>query len=208
MDELVVYQPTKAVSYGHAPRRRGLRRGWELAQDFLREHTSATLVKVGVSTFEASPWTGLATVEAALRRAQDLFGAPVRENQWDLAPEQLEQALAFAFEHDLRQKIGPAFVSFHYDFTWRDMPNPGPSAPFAWRGNALGILMEGSRVQLQPDFQFAAAASDRAFVARLRELEPAYPFKPRDAYYYRLVPKKSGPGERMIKLGEGWKDRV
>lgn len=43
------------------------------------------------------------------------------------------------------------------------------------------------------------------FKHKLCQLEQSMPFKPKDSYYYRLEPKKTGKGEKMVKLHEGWK---
>jgi hypothetical protein len=195
--ERVVYQPPKTVSYGQAPRVRGLRQGWELARTFLEEHTVPGAPRIRLWTLETNPVTSAAAA---------VFGAPPNGPEWQLGPERLDEALAFAF--DKRQHglpIGAFLLSLWYDFSWRNMPNPEPGHPSPARDNTLGILFHPRSIQLQPTFQFAAPSHDQDFLMRLRQLETTFPFKPKDAYYYRVLPKKSGPGERMIRLGEGWK---
>jgi hypothetical protein len=34
------------------------------------------------------------------------------------------------------------------------------------------------------------------------------PFVPKDDYYYCVEPKKSGDGEKLVKLRKGWKNTV
>ncbi len=45
------------------------------------------------------------------------------------------------------------------------------------------------------------------FISRLRELEAAMPFAPKDNYYYRVLkPRQSGRGHKLVKLRRrvGW----
>ncbi|MGC4076595.1 MAG: hypothetical protein QM702_06080 [Rubrivivax sp.] len=123
------------------------------------------------------------------------------------APSLLE-ALEFAFADEMRpkQQIGPCSLYLSYSFTWKEMPNPEilPMEHFG-RGNSLGVSVGGRRVFIQPTFLFGASDTDCEFVTALRELEAAMPFVPKETNYYRVEPKKSGKGEKLVKLQSGWR---
>ena len=90
------------------------------------------------------------------------------------------------------------------------MPNPPISRPSAHfgKGNWLGVSVGGRKVFIQPTFLFGASEQDREFVAKLKTLEGTMPFVPKDSYYYRLEPKKTGEGEKLVKLHPGWQSAV
>jgi hypothetical protein len=65
-------------------------------------------------------------------------------------------------------------------------------------------MVGARRMFLQPTFVFEASDSDVDSITRLRELEAAMPFVPNDNYYYRVEAKKSGRGQKLVKLHKGW----
>lgn len=82
------------------------------------------------------------------------------------------------------------------------MPNPQLLRP----ANTLAAMVGARRLFLQPTFIFEATDADVDFIARLTELEAVMPFVPNDTYYYRVEPKKSGRGQKLVKLHKGWKN--
>jgi hypothetical protein len=208
---LVAYHPPKSVSHGHGPKARSTRKAWKTIQEFLVEHTIAELRSpLKLMSWGASQWNDPALVEAVRAEASEIFGAPTSISgeffNWELPIARLAEALEFAFTDDTRPKqaLGPVGLYISYSFTWKNMPNPAAPSEHFRRGNWLGISVGGRRVFIQPTFLFEA--SDRDFIAQLKQLESSMPFAPKDDYYYRLEPKKSGTGEKLVKLHRGWKD--
>ena len=64
--------------------------------------------------------------------------------------------------------------------------------------------MGGRKLFLQPTFLFEASDQDQTFIAQLKLLEQSMPFAPKDTNYYRIELKKSGKGEKLVKLHPGW----
>jgi len=155
-----------------------------------------------------------AVVEATPAEAHEAFGPPTSVsgifNNWELPATQLNEALEFAFADEKRPKqpLGPVGLYISYSFEWREMPNPDPSrlsTQFKHR-NEIAVALGGRRTFILPSFKFGASDQDAEFVAKLRALEAAMPFCPKDDYYYRIEPRKSGDGEKLVKLHKGWKD--
>jgi hypothetical protein len=159
----------------------------------------------------ACQWTDPAVVESVRTEATDIFGAPTSISgeffNWELPIAQLAEVLEFAFADDIRpkQELGPVGLYVSYSFTWKNMPNPTEPTQHFGRGNWLGISVGARRVFIQPTFLFQASDRDHDFIAQLKQLETSMPFAPKDHYYYRLEPKKSGTGEKLVKLHRGWK---
>lgn len=211
--KLIAYHPPKSVSHGHGPRVRNSRKAWQAIQEFLVEHTIAELRSpLKLMSWGASQWTDAAVVEAVRAEATEVFGAPTRISgescNWELPIENIAKALEFAFADETRPKqaIGPVSLHIWYSLSWKNMPNPKEPSEHFGRGNLLGISVGCRRVFIQPMFLFGASDQDSNFLARLKRLESSMPFAPKDDYYYRLEPKKSGAGEKMVKLHRGWKD--
>ena len=135
-----------------------------------------------------------------------MFGPATRISgeffSWDLPVASLPEALEFAFADEQRpkQSVGPVHLYLSYTFRWKFMPNPQSLRP----ANGLGVMLGARRMFLQPNFVFEASDSDVDFISRLRELEAAMPFAPKDNYYYRVEAKKSGRGQKLVKLHKGW----
>ena len=162
--------------------------------------------------FGPGQWTDEAVVIAARAEAQHSFGAPTSISgsfySWELTEQMLPEALEFAFADDDRPKqpVGPTSLYVSYSFDWRAMPNFPSNArnDYVSRGNSLGVSLGGRRVFIQPTFQFNASDEDPEFRAKLRELETTMPFKPKSTYYYRMEAKKTGKGQKLVKLSAGW----
>jgi len=158
----------------------------------------------------ASQWTNSALVEAVRAEATEIFGAPTSISgeffNLELPIERLLEALEFAFADDTRPKqaLGPVGLYVSYSFRWKNLPNPLTPTEHFGRGNWLGVSLGGRRVFIQPTFLFES--SERDFITQLKQLESAMPFAPKDDYYYRLEPKKTSVGEKLVKLHRGWKD--
>lgn len=105
------------------------------------------------------------------------------------------------------QQLGPVGLSFWYSYEWKSLP-PVPrgadSSHFA-RGCHLGVSIGARKCFIQPTFLFSLPSSSQELIRFLSELEPDLPFTPKDEYFYRVVPKKSGTGERLVKLHRGWR---
>lgn len=210
---LLAYHPPKSVSHGHGPRARTARKAWDATQEFLNRQTVAVLhTPIKLSVFGPSQWTDASLVELVRSEAEARFGEPEISGEfhnWALPVEQLGTALDFAFADEGRptQSLGPSRLFVAYSFEWRTMPNPQTiSKEHFGRGNWLGVSLLGRRVVIQPTFLFEASYQDPHFVGELKELEKAMPFVPNDRYYCRLEPKKTGTGEKLVKLPKGWKD--
>ena len=210
---MIAYHPPKSVSHGHGSRVRGTRKAWEATQTFLREETAAELrLPVKLMLWGPSQWTDQAVVLQTRESANEEFGAPTtisgEFHNWELKADDLATALEFAIADDERprQSLGPVSLYVSYSFSWRTMPNPPPgeTTQFFGRGSSMGVSVGGRRVFVQPTFLFAASDQDPLFRAELRALERSLPFKPNSNYYYRVEAKKSGGGDKRVKLPEGW----
>ncbi|MFO1415154.1 MAG: hypothetical protein U1F10_14865 [Burkholderiales bacterium] len=211
----IEYAPPKSASFGHAALPRDPRRAWPAIRRFLAGHTincelsGAPELAITIVS-DACDRDGML---AAWAEATDRFGAPTATSgdsrRWTLPPAQLDAAVAFALEDDRRppQPVGPVHLSFFYVFDWRDLPNhpPAPKFPRALTASRLGVHLGGGKAFVQPALRFAASDADPAFVARLRALEAAMPFKPKDDCYCRVEPKATGRGDRLVRLAPGWK---
>lgn len=208
---VIAYHPPKSASHGHGPRARSTRKAWGAIQEFLAAHTiSEPRSPLRLMSWGATQWTDPALVEAVRTEATEIFGAPTSLSgefcNWELPVARLAEALEFAFADDARPKqaLGPVGLHVSYSFRWKNLPNPSVPTEHFGRGNWLGVSLGGRRVFIQPTFLFES--SEGNFITQLKQLESAMPFVPRDDYYYRLEPKKSGPGEKLVKLHRGWKD--
>jgi hypothetical protein len=208
---VIAYHPPKSRSHGHGPRTRGTREAWKSIQDFLVGHTIAELHSpLKLMSWGASQWTDSALVETVRAEATELFGAPTAISgeffNWELPVARLSEALEFAVADDARPKqaLGPVGLYVSYSFTWKNLQTPSAPSQHFRRGNWLGISVGGRRVLIQPTFLFEA--TERDFIPQLKHLESSMPFAPKDDYYYRLEPKKSGSGEKLVRLHRGWKD--
>jgi len=208
---VIAYHPPKSASYGHGPRARTTRKAWSAIQEFLAAHTISELrAPLKLMSWGASQWTNSALVEAVRAEATEIFGAPTSISgeffNLELPIERLLEALEFAFADDTRPKqaLGPVGLYVSYSFRWKNLPNPLTPTEHFGRGNWLGVSLGGRRVFIQPTFLFES--SERDFITQLKQLESAMPFAPKDDYYYRLEPKKTSVGEKLVKLHRGWKD--
>lgn len=210
----IAYHPPKSVSHGHGPRARSARKAWDATLAFLELNTVSELRSpLKLTIWGPSEWTDRAVVEAARADAARLFGAPTsisgEFHNWELPTERMSEALEFAFRDEERpkQSLGPVSLYVSYTFSWKTMPNLTfkPTEHFG-RGNWLGVSIGGRRVFLQPTFLFGASDRDREFTTKLKALELTMPFVPKETYYYRLEAKKSGAGEKLVKLRAGWRD--
>lgn len=182
-------------------------------RSFLDEQTISELGSpLRLTLWGSSQWTDAAVVEATRTQAVEAFG-PVTSisggfHNWELQTDRLADAVEFALADEQRpkQSLGPVSLYVSYSFEWKSMPNPahGESRTHFERGSRLGVSIGGRKVFLQPTFLFGASDTDPAFVSRLRSLEAKMPFVPKPTHYYRVEAKKTGPGERMVKLKSDW----
>jgi hypothetical protein len=181
----------------------------------LREYTNAELrAPLKLMLWASTRYFDAAVIEATRAAATSAFGPATSTSgefaTWDMPVPRLDDALEFVFDANQRPKplngIGPIDLYVCYSFRWKTMSNPQvlPRGHFA-RGNFLGVSIGAWRLFIQPTFLFEATDGDLRFIADLRRLETAMPFAPNDTYYYRIEPKKTGPGEKLVKLHKGWK---
>jgi len=214
---MIAYHPPKSVSHGHGSRVRGTRKGWAATQAFLQEQTESEIrLPLKLMIWGPSQWTDQAVVAEARLAANHRFGTPTsisgEFHNWELGKNEMPSALEFSFADDERpkQSLGPVSLYVSYSFAWRSMPNPPAAKPTQHfgRGNSIGVSVGGRRVFIQPTFLFAASDEDPLFRSKLRELEQLMPFVPNSRYYHRVEAKKSGGGEKLVKLTEGWNSVV
>jgi hypothetical protein len=212
---VIAYHPPKSRSHGHGPRARTPRKAWSATQDFLREHTTFELQRpLDLTLWASARLFDESTIEAARSKATSMFGPVTTASgeflKWELPVFRLDEALDFVLDgdHPTDEKagIGPIDLYVSYLFKWNAMSNPEvlPSEHFT-RGNFLGVSISTRRLFIQPTFLFEAPERDWQFIANLQQLEAAMPFVPNDMYYYRIEPKKTGRGEKLVKLHNGWK---
>ena len=211
---LLAYLPPKSATHGHGPRARRPKTAWAATQTFLNKHTIAQLRSpLKLHVWGHDQFTDPAIVEATLAEANEAFGPPTSVsgifNEWELPSTQLNDALDFAFADDQRPKqpLGPVGLYISYSFEWREMPNPSRSQLSTQfkSGNKIAVALGGRRAFILPVFKFSASDQNAEFTAKLRALEAAMPFTPKDEYYYRIEPKKSGDGEKLVKLHKAGK---
>lgn len=212
MMNVIAYHPPKSVSFSHGPRARSPRKAWAAIQTFLQEHTIGELREpIELEVWGAGQWTDSKVLDSARKKASEIFGTVTNISgefwSWKLESSKLEEALEFVFAYEIqpKQPLGPVNLYLRFSFAWRDMPNPSIRTTHFNSGNLLGITLSSHKVIIQPTFLFGASDTDSIFSQRLDQLEQLMPFKPKDSYYYRLESKKTGKGEKLVKLKEGWK---
>jgi len=212
--EFVAYHPPKSVSHGHGSRARNAKRAWAATEEFISKHTNATLgPALRVTVWGPSEWTDAAVCEKAIDEGILAFGSSPTVsgifNVWELPNASLPQALEFAFKDEERpkQQLGPVGLSFWYSFEWKSLPpvSRGADSSHFARGCHLGVSVGARKCFIQPTFLFSLPSSSPELVRFLSELEPDLPFIPNDEYFCRVVPKKSGKGEKLVKLHRGWR---
>lgn len=213
MMNVIAYHPPKSVSFSHGPRSRSPRKAWAAIVTFLQEHTIGELREpIELEVWGAGQWTDSRILDTARKEVSEIFGLATSISgefwSWKLESSKLEEALEFvlSYETQPKQPFGPVNLYFRFSFAWKDMPNPSITTKHFSNGNWLGITLSSQRVIIQPTFLFGASDIDRAFTQKLHQLEQLMPFKPKDSYYYRLESKKTGSGEKLVKLKEGWKN--
>ena len=213
IDELVAYHPPKSVGHGHHSRVRDARKAWASTQRFLEAHADAQLAEpLNVTIWGPNEWTEKAVAEATIAEATEVFGAlPTVSGifyNWELPRNNLDQALEFAFADETRpkQQLGPVSLRIWYAIEWKTLHPPARSAtsPYS-RGSKLGVSIGSRKVFLQPTFLFALPCHSARLKKLLVEMEADLPFIMREDYFQRVVPKKDGNGEKLVKLHKGWR---
>ena len=114
---------------------------------------------------------------------------------------------ALASERRPKQDVTPFSLYMTYTLNWR-AAQAATARSFgvpAMAANQLGVMIDDHQLFLQPSFSFEGSDTDPGFIKRLLELECAMPFVPRDDCYFRIEPKKTGKGNKLVKLQKGWK---
>jgi hypothetical protein len=216
-DEFVAYYPPKSVGHGHHSRDRDPRKAWALTQKFLEAHAFADLAEPLKLTIWGpnNKWTDKTVSEDTIAEATQTFRAPPAVSgifySWELPETILLQALEFAFADDERpkQSLGPVSLYISYGIEWKTLKPPVRDKPRLYRhGSKLGVSVGGRKVFLQPTFLFGLPFQAPKLRRILTEIEGDLPFTMRDDFFQRVVPKKSGNGEKLVKLHKGWRSAI
>ena len=214
--EFVAYHPPKTVSHGHGAKARNAKKAWVATQEFLSKHTNAILSPIlKVTVWGSSEWTDTAVCEQTIAEGTVAFGCPPEVsgmfNVWELPNSCLSEALAFAFKDDERpkQQLGPVSLSIWYSFEWKTLPPVPRGAESTFRRSCrLGVSIGGRKCFIQPTFLFSLPFDSPELIGFLSGLDADLPFVPKDEYFYRVASKKSGNGEKLIKLSRGWRNGI
>jgi hypothetical protein len=215
VEEWLVYNPPKSVSFGHTSTPRDPRKAWPIVEKFLGSLANVELGhSVELTCHEGGKWTDIAIAERRIEEAKSLFGAASNPQdaypRWSISSEQVSSAVRFALDDDRypKQEIGP--VSFHcyYRFLWPEFeqrPYWASKNDTRPRSSSLGITVGGRRLFLQPTLVFPAPWSSDYLREYLVRVEQTIPFRFRDQYFKRWIPaKKSGYG-RFLNLPASWR---
>jgi len=213
LDELVAYFPPKSVGHGHGSRIRDARKVWRATQQFLEIHAHAELTEpLKLTVWGASEWTDKAVSEEALEEATTLFKSAPKVSgifsNWELPRSALSDAIEFAFRDEQRakQSIGPVALYLSYRIEWKALPPPvRRKGEHYFHGTKLGVSIGGRKMFFQPTFLFPLPFQSTRLHRILAQLEQDLPFKFRDDFFQRVVPKKSGEGDKLVKLPKGWR---
>ncbi|NJM43744.1 MAG: hypothetical protein HC858_06745, partial [Brachymonas sp.] len=125
------------------------------------------------------------------------------QGEWQFTHEQLPQALKLAFaEHRWpKQADGPAWLSFSYEFEWKELPHLCETK--LPRSSRLHVIVSAQRIFLQPTFVFPRPWDSRELLQFIHKIKPELPLQLRDQYFRRLIPSKDGDF-RMLKLPKDW----
>jgi hypothetical protein len=216
--EWVVYQAPKSVSFGHQSRIRDPRRAWPAVEKFLNDLTLFTLDdRIELACHDAGPQTDAEVAATRHREAQRCFGPEVPQGsyrthpRWKLDAIQLPAAIQFALDDDRfpKQESGPTWLSFHYQFHWKEFGAPSIEPGGADRRigvSRLGIHLGGQRLFLQPHFVYPAPWNSEVLKDFIDRSELVVPFRFRDQYFQRWLPPKSpASGGRSLRLERTWR---
>lgn len=200
--EFVSYQPTKSASYGHQTGVRDSRTAWKGVEQFLEAFTIFSPPTL-ISFRCVSPFSGSCTVFNEFRVFANRELGTTDQGEWQFRPEQLPQALHLAFaEHRWpKQADGPAWLSFSYDFEWKELPRLGETT--LPQSSRLHVIVSAQRIFLQPTFVFPQPWDSLELLQFLHDVKPHLPLRLRDQYFRRLLPSKKGDF-RALKLPKDW----
>lgn len=215
VEEWVVYDPPKSVSFGHSSVPRDPRKAWPIVEGFL---SCLDKVEWGhhveLTCHESSRWTDVSVAERRISEAKSLFGPSLNPQdphpRWKISGSQLLSAIQFALDDDKypKQQMGPVSFYFSYHFLWTEFEQrpywTGRRDPRS-RSSRLGVTIGGRKLFLQPTFVFPAPWSSDHLREFIMRVEQSVPFRFRDQYFKRSIPpKKTGRG-RLLNLPRSWR---
>ena len=222
----MIYAPDKGVSYGQAPRARGVRRVWDDVQRFLAACTVAQPPEhVALTAFRATKWDDDATAEACLVRVRKRFGAPDEDERsggemwptgepvkgghlrWRGTPERVPELVEFmaAGEPWPKQTLGPVELRVSYRFAWRD---PATADRIVAADGSAGVPLSeititlGRRSFIQPTLWFPYAWTDPRLASLLEALSPCLPFPLLARHLRSATAQPDGSGFRFAKIAQ------
>ena len=218
VEEWVIYDPPKSVSFGHSSIPRDPRKAWPIVEKFLGNLDKIELGhNVELTCHEGGKWTDVSIAERRISEAKNLFGPALNPKaphpHWKISEAQLSSAIQFALDDDRypKQQMGPVRFHFYYRFLWPEFEQrpywvgKGDTRP---RSSSLGVTMGGRSLFLQPTFIFPAPWSSERLREFITRVEQMIPFRFRDQYFKRSIPpKKSGRG-RVLNLPASWRTSI
>lgn len=215
IEEWVVYQPPKSVSFGHTSTPRDPRKAWPIVEEFLGGLEKVELGhNVELACDEGGKWTDIAVAERRISEARRLLGVPVNPKdthpRWKISSTQVQSAIQFALDDDKypKQQTGPVRFHCNYHFFWPEFeqrPYWVGEGDERRRHSMLGVTIGGRGLFLQPTFVFPAPWSSSHLREYIMRVEQKLPFRFRDQYFKRWIPpKKSGHG-RLLTLPASWR---
>ncbi len=207
----IFYHPPKSSSFGHAPSSRDPRKGWLQTLKFLESLTQYTLrPNLDLRIPFYPKWSDPEVINTCIQDATELFGAPDKIEgelscSWVLPASRLSEAVEFALADSTRprQEIGPTWLSFSYDFSWKPHPTLQNQPNFG-EGSNLGVIHGGRRLFLQPTFRFPFESVTPELTEFLSHVQSYLPFRFRESCFSTLLPTKDGKSFRVRKLTPGW----
>jgi hypothetical protein len=196
MFEAVSYDLPKSVSFHQAAKGKPRR---ALAQ--IREMLATMADDIQISQRNnlwvnpPSEWTDATVANACLDQARAKFGVESNPHErgasWDLAPEQLDAAIAFALSDDQwpKQKVGPLNLIFAYHFNWRDFSKDFPQPLASWQRGTCTLMLNFHRraLAVAPNFVFPVPYEGAEFGAFVERLRAAVPFEMKEKHFRRML---------------------
>jgi hypothetical protein len=208
MTEHLIYAPSKAASFGHAPRKRDARSAWENALTFLDHHASGRFrADIYAECIGPLGYGGGKMIFPSQQRANEAFGEPVESMdhwcRWRLGLSDIPSAMNLFFQaHEHHRKLVSSFT-FHlsFDFRWSDIDD------LTIEGSSLGFHVDDYLgIFLQPTFVFPFSWNSSQHREWLRRVLDDSPFRFREQYFKRAMPTKAKNSYRVLKLAKGWLD--
>jgi hypothetical protein len=213
--EFVTYYPSKGSGFGHALRRRRVKRAWEDVQRFYAACADvANPVRIELSAARPTQWDDDATMLPVLDRALQHFGPPHRTElsggsmwpsgepvkggrcEWDRTLDQFDADVAYliAGEPWPKSVIGPVTLRFNQSFQWkRELTQSAIGHPKGGNSGGEFTIWLQRNCFVQPSLSFPFVHDDPSFLDFLQVIRPHVPFRMHSNHFRRAVPAKE-PG--------------